>query len=118
MANSVDKQVGLKADIGMPVAVEPMIGRPSRAGRSKAFKKTERESRGGGSGFPRVCHARRGVCVIAGLGRDWRPGSLAPGFHSLQFWRFLFLLLISEAAGHSNFLPTNTAKENSDFRSD
>ena len=22
----------------------------------------------------RVCHARRGVCVIVGLGRGWRPG--------------------------------------------
>src|SRR6266852_3807903 len=81
-------------------------------------KKAERESRGGGSGFPCADYGRRGVCVIVGLVRDRRPGRLAPGFHSLQFWKSPLLSLISEAAGHGNFPPSNTAKENKDFHSD
>src|SRR5882724_3394714 len=93
------------------------------AGGSKAVpelgaQNAERESRGGGSGFPCADYGRRGVCVIVGLVRNWRPRRLAPGFHSLQFWKSPLLSLISGAAGRSNFQPTNTAKENKDFHSD
>src|SRR5882724_10962236 len=40
----------------------------------QGVQKAERESRGGGSGFPCGYYGRRGGCVIAGLGRGWRPG--------------------------------------------